>query len=308
MTAAVLGTLAALGLFVSVAISAPLDTLSACAEHTSYATSGLEKLEAACPGLSDALQALGFDRTLPDGWRQHLDAHALRDLEDLAQRYAASPPRMPGTASLAGILAALSKSEAPPSPSWWESFRAWFKHWLADSDSALARWLNRALQQWNVHTEISGTVLEIIGYLFGAAVVIAAVIVILRELRAAGLLGRRRAAAATAASGPESGVPADDGRSSAHPDADALSALLRELVASLSRTGRLPEARVLTHRELIARSRFETEAQQAAFARVAAGAEALFYGPKYAAAGADPRLLAEGRSLLEQLSRSPAAF
>jgi hypothetical protein len=302
-----MGALAALGWFASEAVAAPLDTLSACAEHTSDDVSGLENLEAACPGLTEALQALGFDRTLPDDWRQHLDAHALRDLESLAERYTAPPPRVPGTASLAGILATLSKSEAPPSPSLWESFKAWFKHWLADSDSALARWLNRAVQQWNLHTEMSGTVLEIIGYLLGAAVVIAALIVILRELRAAGVLGRRRATAATAAAGPDSDLRADDDPSSGRPAGDALSALLRELVACLSETGRLPEERVLTHRELVARSRFETEAQRAAFARVAAGAEALFYGPKDVGAVTDPGLLAEGRSLLEELSRATAA-
>jgi hypothetical protein len=301
-----LGALAALGCSAPAAASAPLDTLRACAEHTSYEVSGLKNLEAACPGLGDALQALGFGATLPDGWQGRLGVGALRDLAALAQRYTAGNPRAaPKISSLAGVLASLARGQAPPTPSLWESLKAWFKHWLEGSDTALAKWLNRALEQLSSRIEMPATLLEMIGYGLSAVVVVAAVVGVLRELRAAGVLRRRRAVGAEHA--PTGGAQASDADLAQPPAVDVLSSLLREVVARLLATGRLQAERGLTHRELVVHSRFETETQRAAFARLAGGAESIFYGPKDAVRQPDLQLLAEGRSLLAQIARAADA-
>jgi len=290
------------GLFATTWIAAaPLDVMRDCAQTASPVLSGIKSLEAACPQLADALAALGLDEVLADGWRVRMSAYALRDLIGLQERYTGSKWRAsPNTASLPEILEALKREQTPKPESWWSSITSWLKEWLAQSDSSLARWLNRWLD-WVARAQPSRPLLTVITYCLGILVVFAAIVVVLRELKAAGVLRRGARHAVARSRTPVRGA-AGTGMVQM-PMADSLAELLRLLVARLLQTGRLKADRSLTHRELIARSAFDSESQRSAFAGVASAAERLLYGPK----GAAPELglvIEQGQSLLAQLSNS----
>jgi hypothetical protein len=139
-----------------------------------------------------------------------------------------------------------------------------------------------------------------------ALVVLAAIVVIIRELGAAGMA--RRLGAATRTRGARRGRsqrPASAGEA-----ASALSGvaeLLHALVQRLLQSGRLKAERSLTHRELIARSAFDNEAQRTAFAGVARTAESLLYGSQGTAPEVLEQVTHQGRALLLQLSNSTSA-
>jgi hypothetical protein len=94
-------------------------------------------------------------------------------------------------------------------------------------------------------------------------------------------------------------------------DLDALSAdlkapaLLRRLVATLVRSGRLRTERSLTYRELCTRARFDDAQQLDCFRRVAALAERTVYGYGVSAEEVEP-LVAAARALDAQLRGTPA--
>jgi hypothetical protein len=290
------------GLFATTWIAAaPLDVMCDCAQRAPPGLSGIKSLEVACPELADALAALGLDDVLADGWRLRLSAYALRDLIGLQERYGGSKRRAsPNTATLPEILEALKREQTPKPESWWSSFTSWLKEWLAQSDSSLARWLNRWLD-WVARAQPSRPLLTVFTYCLGILVVFAAILVVLRELKAAGVLRRGARNAAARSRVPVRGA-AGTGMVQM-PMRDSLAELLRLLVARLLQTGRLKADRSLTHRELIARSAFDSESQRSAFAGVASAAECLLYGPK----GTAPELglvIERGQSLLAQLSKS----
>lgn len=275
--------------------AAPLDVVRDCAAHAPAQISGIEGLDAACPGLEAAIQSLGLDRILYDGWRDKLTSDALRDVSKLARFY--SEPR-PGagldTTALSGILKNLARDQAPAPKSWWDAFMAWIKTWLQGQDADSLSWLDRMRQ--------SVTLLNAILYSLIGLVVIAAGWIVINELRAAGLLARRRgrpaavisassaAAAAAASLGPEPVALAE-----------RMAALLRLLVKRLVQTGRLKSERSLTHRELVTVSAFDNEAQRTAFAAVASSAEALLYGAHRNPPEHLNRVLRDGEILLAQL-------
>jgi len=280
--------------------AAPLGTLRDCAATASPALSGIKELGAACPQLMDALQSLGLDELLYDGWRQRLNRDALGDLTDLTERYGGSKPgSSPDVAALPGILRSLARESTPVAASWWGAFKAWLGRWLAH-DSAISerldRWLERIAQ--------SMTPSNLILYSLVALVLIAALAVIVNELRAAGLLGRgRRERAASQTRRPRSAERTPLAAASQPAAlADRLAALLQLLVKRLVQTRRLRSERSLTHRELVARSAFDSETQRAVFAGVASTAESILYGPRRAAPEHVQRVLQDGQTLLAQLS------
>jgi hypothetical protein len=282
--------------------AAPLDVVRQCAQTASPSLTGVEALEAGCPGLQDALAGLGLDKILIVGWQQKINAHALAELDGLAQRYSRSQWRAPDTASLPKALQSLRREQAPNNSSWWQSFKTWLKNWLAQSDSALASWLNRLLDRWSAHTDVSVTFLKIITYCLTALVVIAAAVIVVREIRAVGLgRGARRAAQARSSNAP---TPETDLEPGLVPGSatDALAVLLRALVKRLLQLGRLRAERSLTHRELVQRSVFESEEQRAAFAAVAFGAESNFYGPRSSAPDPADAVRQRGEALLAHLA------
>jgi len=284
-------------------IAAPLDVVRQCADTASPALNGVKALEAVCPGLQDALAGAGFDKILIEGWQQKINAHALADLGELAQRYSRTQRHAPDTASLSKALESLQE-KAPQPTSWWQSFKTWLKNWLSRSDSTLASWLNRLLDRWSATSDVSLTFLKLVTYCLTALVVIAAGVIVVREIRAAGV-GRRARRAAQ----PESSNPSTPGRDldlglvpgSA---ADALAVLLRALVGRLLQLGRLRADRSLTHRELVVRSVFESDEQRAVFAAVAFGAESNFYGPRDRSPDSSDDVRRRGEVLLAQLAQS----
>jgi hypothetical protein len=284
--------------------AAPLDVVRKCADSASPVVNGVKALEAVCPGLQDALAQAGFDKILIEGWQEKMNTHALADLSGLAQYYGRSQWHAPDTASLSKALESLQE-QAPKNSSWWQSLKTWVKNWLARSDSALASWLNRLLDRWSASTDVSATFLKMVTYCLTVLVVIAAVVIVVREIRAAGVgrRARRRAGPdSSSAVAPETdlelGLVAGGGA------ADALAVLLRALVRRLLELGRLRADRSLTHRELVLRSVFESEEQRAAFAAVAFGAEANFYGPGDGSAASSDDVKRRGEVLLAQLAQS----
>ncbi len=281
--------------------AAPLDVVRKCATAASPTSRGIEALESVCPGLQDSLASLGFNDILIDGWQKNISVHALRDVDDLVERYSHAQGQMPDTASLPNVLASLQE-ETPKVASWWQSLKAWLKNWLSRSDSALAGWLNRLLERWSVHTDVPVTFLKLITYCLSALVAIAAVVIVVRELKAAGV-GRRARRMAQAKSAGGTALQADwEFALAPGSAADAMAVLLRALVRKLLQLGRLRADRSLTHRELVARSLFETDEQRAAFAGVALGAEANFYGPHRLAPARADAAKRRGEALLAQLT------
>jgi hypothetical protein len=300
--------LALAGLLASRGIAAaPIDVLRQCAATASPIASGVQALEAACPELSGALESLGLDETLYGDWQRKLTTGALRDVVQLMGYYSGSKWHAPDTTALPGILDSLKDQQAPTGGSWWQSLKTRLKQWLAQSDSALARWLNRMLDRWSTQFDLSVTLLRIIAYALTALVAIAAIIVIVRELKAAGI-GRRAPRAGDATpTAPDASETQFDLTPAALP-AEGLAALLRALVDRLLQTGRLKAERSLTHRELIVRSAFESNEQRSAFAAVAYGAESNFYGPRRSAVKSSDEVERRGQALLAQLNDSKSSL
>ncbi len=278
---------------------APLDIVRDCAGTVPAGISGIQALDAACPGLASAIQALGLDQILYDGWRLQLNRDALRDVSALAGLYSQRKPTAgPDTAGLPGILKNIAGEQVPVPKSWWDAIKAWLNAWLQghgpDSFSWLDRWLDRLRQ--------SAALLNVILYSLIGLVVIAAGWVVINELKAAGFSARRRGRRTPVIS--PGRVASNDAVNSAGETlalAERIAALLRLLVSRLMQTGRLKSERSLTHRELVMVSAFDNEAQRAAFAAVASSAEAILYGAHRNPPEHLNRVLRDGEILLAQL-------
>jgi hypothetical protein len=282
--------------------AAPLDTLRECAASAAPGVSGLKDLGAACPKLSDALGDLGLDALLYEGWQRDLNVHALQDAIELSERYATSNWQpAPNTAELPAILQSLQDQQAPRAMSWWHSLKNWLQEWLAHSDSAVANWLKGLLDRWLGGAEISTGFLQIFIYVVAALTVVAAIVVIVGELRAAGVGRRfRKSQPPAKARGPlNNPIEAMETAAQTGP-----AELLRMLIRRLLQTGRLRAERSLTHRELIARSAFDSDSQRSAFAAVAETAEAILYGSVSASPERVAQVTRQGQDLLTQLSIS----
>jgi hypothetical protein len=300
--------LALAGLLASSGIAAaPLDVLRQCAATASPAASGVQALSATCPKLSGALAALGLDETLYGDWQHKLTPGALHDVVQLMGYYSGSKRLAPDTTVLPGILNSLKDPQARTGESWWQSLKTRLKQWLAQSDSSLASWLNRVLERWSTHVDLSVTLLRIVAYALTVLVAIAAIVVVVRELKAAGIGRRARRTGPATPAAQDASETQFDLLPAPLTGADGLAALLRALVERLLQTGRLKAERSLTHRELIVRSAFESDEQRAAFAGVAHGAESNFYGPRGAATSWD-EVERRGQALLAQLNDSKNTF
>jgi len=286
--------------------AAPLDVVRECTKAASPTVSGLKNLSAVCPQLDAALTALGLNEILYDGWQEKVTAHALQDAAVLAERYSESKPeRLLDQGVLRGILASYKTQPEPPH-SWWHAVEDWFKRWLAHSNSSLANWLNRFWDRWLSHAEVSPSFLKVVMYGLTALAVLAAIVVIIRELHAAGM-ARRLGGAARARSAHPRGSQPPASAGEAMLTVSSVAELLHALVQRLLQSGRLEAERSLTHRELIARSAFDNEAQRIVFAGVARTAESLLYGSQGAAPEVLEHVTREGRALLLQLSHSTGA-
>ena len=271
---------------------APTDVLEACAAGSPHV--GIRELDGACPQIEQALQSLGLDQVLYDGWRQRLTSHGLDDLSNIVRRYSESQRRdSPDIAPLAQILQSLKQQQTPAIKSWWDAAKDWLRDWLRHSNSALARWLN----EWLEHLDVSGHALDRVIYFLMALIVIAAIVVVAREIRVSGR-ARRAAQRSTA---PEPGLRATGLSVRARQLAGARE-LLQLLIERLLATGRLAAAGSLTHRELVVQSVFDSDEQREVFAGIASEAESSLYGPQRSALEDFPDIAREGHALLAQLS------
>jgi hypothetical protein len=283
---------------------APLDTVRDCATTASSTLYGLKNLGAVCPELPAALGTLGLDKILYEGWQDKLSVHALRDVIDLSERYSSTRWRgAPDTSAVPGILQALKDEQAPQVVSWWHSFRNWIKQWLEHSDSAIAKWIKHLFETVSDATNVSPAFLQAFVYIVTILAALAAVVVIVRELKAAGIGARfRRVRSALNAAQNSSSQPPREEEAPA--DENTPAGLLRALVKRLLQTGRLTAERSLTHRELIARTSFDSDAQRTVFANVARTAETILYGSQPAAPESLESVTRQGRELLLQLSET----
>jgi hypothetical protein len=281
---------------------APLDTVRDCATVASPSVYGLKNLGAVCPELPAALGALGLDQILYQGWQDKLSVHALRDVVDLSERY--SSPRWrgaPDTTAVPRILQALQNEQAPQAISWWHAFTTWIKKWLEHSDSLIAKWIKHIFDGILDSTNVSPVFLQAFVYIVTTLTGLAAIFVIARELKAAGV-GRRFRRARTALHSQQGSSIHPPTNAAACADENTPAGLLRALVERLLRTGRLRSERSLTHRELIASTYFDSEAQKTIFASVARTAETILYGSETAAPEFVESVTRRGRELLQQLS------
>jgi hypothetical protein len=285
----------------------PFDTLVDCARAASPTLYGLKDLGAVCPKLQAALGTLGLDKILYDGWREKLNAYALQDVLALSERYSAPGWHgAPDTSALPGILQALKDEQAPQVVSWWHSFKNWIEQWLEHSDSSIAKWIRHLFESVLDTSNVSPAFLQAFVYIVTILIGLAAVVVIVRELKAAGIGARYSRVRSTPNSAQNSlGQPPTHAEASA--DENTPAGLLRALVKRLLQTGRLTTERSLTHRELIARTSFDSDGQKNVFANVARTAEAILYGPEPAAPESLETVARQGRELLLQLSETASA-
>jgi hypothetical protein len=299
----------ALGSLITTACFAavPLDTIRDCTTTASPAMSGLKDLGAACPELQAALGTLGLDKMLYEGWQDKLNVHALHDLVDLSELYSAPRWRgAPDTSAVPGILQALKDERAPQVVSWWHSFKNWIKNWIEHSDSATAKWIKHFFESVLDTMNASPVFLQAFVYIVTVLTGLGAVFVIAREFKAAGIGGRLRKfrSARDPTQNSSNASPTDEG---GRLDEKTPAGLLRALVKRLLQTGRLTVERSLTHRELIARTSFDSDAQKTAFANVARAAETILYGSQPAAPEFLETVTRQGQELLRQLSESASS-
>lgn len=286
----------------------PADVIAKCSDADTDAI-GLQDLEAACPGLEHALVELGFAPFIAESQLDELSVHSLVDLQRLAERYREPPADFPDIeiASLKPILQSLQQEEQKQRPlTLLERIRKWLRSVFDRPGSEAESWFSR----WFEDVKVSEAVSRAIVYGLVILVIVLAIAVLLNELRAAGVLRRqaRTGKVARIASGAEQDLAtmtlADLDRVALK---DRPSLLLRMLVATLVKTGRLRTERSLTHRELGLRAAFDETAQRECFQRIAALGERVIYGDGRIADDEVAALVQAGRTLNAQLAVPKAA-
>jgi hypothetical protein len=281
-----------------------LEVIDQCSASADEETIGLTALEEECPGVTRALEQSGYLSLLSTASRDELDSYDLSDLLVVDSWYddAAPADRDVDVATLGPILDSLRAQESERPPGWFERFKRWLRSMLEPQGGNPDDWLSRWLQE----TKIPNLVWTGILYVALAMLLGMTVLVIVNELRAAGLFYQRKTQPDEFAGG----IVAAAGDAAADFDTLAVdrkaSMLLRMLVATLIRSGRLRTERSLTHRELCARARFDDARQRESFQRVAALAERTVYGSSEVPAEEVEPIVAAARDLDAQLRGAPA--
>lgn len=287
--------------------SAGFEELETCASQATSDASGIAALESACPGLETALREADLLANLPPGWRESLNAAALRDLGTLERRYQSPPAaQAPDRDGLQAILDQLAGEQARPDKSWWDTAKEWLRSWFARPGTASTSWFDRLADRLSQSIDL----IKFFTYALLAIVVVAAVAFVINELRIAGVLSRRRQhrrAVDVIAAAPVS-MPAEAaGDLDTAELSDQPAILLRLLVARLVASGVLSGERSLTHGELVAHAAFIDPDNRQRFARVSHLAERIVYGHGPADVEQIRSVVGAGRSLLQQLLAAGSA-
>lgn len=260
---------------------------------------GLEDIEESCPDIRVALEELGLTDLVSENQLGVLSRDGLNSLRALVSRYENEPEREAiGADSLAPVLDSLRKPPVPEQAlSWFERLKRWLREVFnkqeaqSGADSWLSRWLDEhplpEIVRWGL---IYGSV---------ALVVLLALAIVINEVRTAARGRRRKSALATAAVD----LPGAAGSAVLNVDAggERPSALLRMLIATLVKSGRLNGAHSLTHRELAKRARFDDSIQRESFQKIAQLAEREVFSGKDVASDDLGEALRVGRNLHAQL-------
>jgi hypothetical protein len=260
---------------------------------------GLEQMETNCPGIRLALEQLGITDLVSDRELGVLTFEGLQGMQALVERYEKEPERAAiDVDTLAPVIESLRKPPvAEQSLSWFERFKRWLREIFqrqqgksGEDESWLSRWLDEHPMSEVVRW----------GLVFGAIaiVVLLALGIVINEVRTAAR-GRRRKAAAEVASAVD--VRNADGGAALDVEGDRPSALLRMLIATLVKTGRLNGAHSLTHSELSKRARFDDSGQRDSFQKVAQLAEREVFSGQDVARNDLSEALDIGRTLDAQL-------
>ena len=274
----------------------PRQVLDDCITKLDSDVRGLEDLEAACPGLKSALDRSGLIALLPAQQHSLLSRAGLINLRSLLERY--EQPPEPGEISVDGVHAVLESmrepAEAEHSQGWYDRFRRWLRQAFDKKEDQANPWLRR----WMEEHPISQAVQLALFYAVLLLILVLAIVIIANEVRAA-RAGRRKSRAAAAAHLDGEAVTA----SPLHAESRGAraSALLRTLIATLVKTGRLHSAQSLTHRELMMRAQFDDPAQRESFGRVTRLAEQEIFSERTHGEGLDDVVQA-GERLNAQLT------
>lgn len=246
----------------------PRQVLDACIDSLDPTIVGLEGMEGACPGLTASIEQLNIAPLLPENQRSVLTRGGLINLRSLVERYELPPER--GEVGIDGVKSVLDSLREPVqaerSQSWYERLKRWLRDAFSKQEDQANPWLRR----WLDEHQMSDVVRLSLLYGVVGLVILLALLIVLNEVRAS-RAGRRKARAAGAATDSEARLAADSLDSVAR--GQRASALLRMLIGTLVKAGRLHSAQSLTHRELASRARFDDSAQGESFRRVARLAE-----------------------------------
>lgn len=290
--------------------ASPADVVEECSGSAAGDVLGLQELEAACPGLERTLIEFGYAPFISESQLDELSIYGLVDLQRLADRYRQPPTSSSGeidVANLKPVLQALQQDQRSERPlTLIERLKQWLRSVFDRPKGDSGSWLNR----WLEDVKVSEAVSQAIAYGLVILVIVLAAAVLVNELRAAGLLRRKARAgkdariSIDAARGAAVHAPGDIDAVAPH---DRPSVLLRMLVATLVKTGRLRAERSLTHRELVLRAAFDETAQRECFQQVAALGERVIYGDGRIPDDEVDAIVQAGRTLNLQLAAPMAS-
>jgi len=277
---------------------------------------GYEHISARCPDLARRIEASGWAVWLPRDWKRpgnDLSAGGLRQLAELlasGDGARSAGTRQLNVTALPAVLASLAGDRANESRGWWNRTKAWLREVFERGEEEDDDWFSHFVAQ----NGLSQVALELVSYVALALVVVLAVLILVNELRVSGLLGRlRRRFVGRGRPGVQgAGVVAriEGGAAACRTWAEVEQAdravqprLLLELVLwRLTETGRLPQSRGLTVRELTHAALLSDEVDRERLANLARMSERVRFSDAEVSSAGVAAALQGGRVLLERLS------
>jgi hypothetical protein len=288
---------------VAAAGAGPRELIADCAKATPPATSGLAALEAACPGLDQALTDAGLRALLAAQPQATLSPLTLTRIVPLVAAGSEPPAFAPDPANARRALADIGAASG--ADDWWERLKAWLRRLVeGDRESAGSSWFGRWLGRWMAKLTLPQALLESLFWVLIVAVIGLALAVVANEARALGLFGGRagRAERRPAAAGPLPAAEALREDIDELPAAERPRRLLQLILAVLAASGRSRAPRSLTHRELTVRVARDTGDPDGCFGALAALAEEQLYGEAPVPALRSEPVVAEALALYGRLT------